>query len=261
MKKHIIFFIFIAFAYSSCEKVIDLDLETTSPYLVIQGNIYDQPGPYIVKLSKTVDFDQTNDYPSVSGALVIISDDHGVVDTLKETDSGTYQTSKIEGIPGYTYTLSVTSDGVSYTSSSTMPPAIDIDTIYVEKATTGNSKQVTIQFNDPANVDNYYRVLEIVNNQQQNDFNVITDKVYDGKTMFYYLLSSSRGEEKDKIMSGDYITVQLECIDKGVYEFFRTAQGADNQSASPSNPSSNITNGALGYFNACSYRTSSIVFP
>jgi hypothetical protein len=43
----------------------------------------------------------------------------------------------------------------------------------------------------------------------------------------------------------------LQSIDKGVYDYFRTAGNDGNQSASPSNPISNIDNEALGYFNAC----------
>jgi hypothetical protein len=56
---------------------------------------------------------------------------------------------------------------------------------------------------------------------------------------------------------GDKVTVWLETVDNKVYEYFRTA-GDEGQSASPSNPASNISNGALGYFNACSIRIRSV---
>ena len=48
---------------SSCKKVIKLDLNTASPQMVIEGNIYDQPGPCIVKIYKSVNFDQSNPIP------------------------------------------------------------------------------------------------------------------------------------------------------------------------------------------------------
>jgi|WetSurMetagenome_2_1015567.scaffolds.fasta_scaffold37702_4 hypothetical protein len=51
----------------------------------------------------------------------------------------------------------------------------------------------------------------------------------------------------------------LECMDKFVYEYFRTAASECGQSALPANPTSNISNGTLGYFTACSVRTISII--
>ena len=35
--------------FNSCKKVIKLERNTASSQIVIQGNIYDQPGPYVVK--------------------------------------------------------------------------------------------------------------------------------------------------------------------------------------------------------------------
>ena len=65
-------------------------------------------------------------------------------------------------------------------------------------------------------------------------------------------------EEKDNLKKGDIVTVWLESVDKGVYDYFRTAGREDGQSASPSNPVSNISNGALGYFSASAVRKISL---
>ena len=62
------------------------------------------------------------------------------------------------------------------------------------------------------------------------------------------------------LVKGDVISVWLECIDKGVFEYFRTANSEGGQNASPANPVSNITNGALGYFSACSVSKDSIIY-
>jgi hypothetical protein len=63
----------------------------------------------------------------------------------------------------------------------------------------------------------------------------------------------------NKLKAGDEVTIWLESVDKYVYEYFRTEGSEGWQSASPANPTSNISNGALGYFNACSVRTISII--
>jgi|WetSurMetagenome_2_1015567.scaffolds.fasta_scaffold05674_4 hypothetical protein len=259
MKKYrIIIFIAIilSICFSSCQKVIDLELNTSSSQIVIQGNIYDQTGPYTVKISKSVNFDESNVYPAVIGAMVVISDNAGNSDTLTETSSGIYTTSVLQGVPGRTYTLTVKTDGQTYTASATLPDAVEINSIYMEKSRFGNDEQVTIDFTDPANVDNYYRLIEFINNIQQDQFYATSDKLYEGEKISYSFMSQ---DSDSKLETGDKVTIWLECVDKFVYEYFRTAGSEGGQSASPANPTSNISNGALGYFNACSVRAISII--
>jgi hypothetical protein len=257
-KSKIILFISIILSacFSSCEKVIDLELNTSSSQIVIQGNIYDQGGPYTVKITKSVNFDESNDYPAVSGAMVVISDNAGNSDTLTEASSGIYTTTVLQGAPGRTYTLKVETDGQTYTASSTMPDAVEIDSIYTEHSIFRNEEQVTIDFSDPANIDNYYRLIKFINNIQQDQFYVISDKLYQGKEISYSIMSQYND---NKLKAGDEVTIWLESVDKYVYEYFRTEGSEGWQSASPANPTSNISNGALGYFNACSVRTISII--
>ena len=257
-KSKIIIFIAIilSLCFSSCQKVIDLKLNTSSSQIVIQGNIYDQTGPYTVKISKSVNFDESNVYPAVIGAMVVISDNTGNSDTLTEASSGIYITSVLQGVPGRTYTLTVKTDGQTYTASSTLPDAVEINSIYMEKSRFGNEEQITIDFTDPANIDNYYRLIEFVNNIQQDQFYASSDKLYQGEEISYSIMSQ---DNDNKLETGDKVTIWLECIDKFVYEYFRTAGREGGQSASPANPTSNISNGALGYFNACSVRTISII--
>ena len=64
-------------ALVSCEKVIDVDLSSVEPQIVIDGTITDQPGPYTVKISKTGDYFNPGAFPAVTGASVTISDNRG----------------------------------------------------------------------------------------------------------------------------------------------------------------------------------------
>jgi|WetSurMetagenome_2_1015567.scaffolds.fasta_scaffold38936_2 hypothetical protein len=242
--------------FSSCQKVIDLKLNTSSSQIVIQGNIYDQTGPYTVKISKSVNFDESNVYPAVIGALVIISDNVGNSDTLTEASSGIYLTSVLRGMPGRTYTLTVKTDGKIYTACSTLPNAVEIDSLYMEKYRFGNGEQITIDFIDPANVDNYYRLINFINDSEQDQSYATSDKLYEGKMVSYSFMSLVSDK---KLKAGDKVSVWLECVDKFVYEYFRTTDNESGQSASPANPTSNINNGALGYFNACSVCTKSLI--
>jgi hypothetical protein len=52
----------------------------------------------------------------------------------------------------------------------------------------------------------------------------------------------------------------MESVDSGVYTYLRTLQQTINQnSATPANPLSNITGGALGYFSAYSYSSQTVI--
>jgi hypothetical protein len=261
MRKYIAIFIVSCLIFSSCEDVINVNLDTTSAQIVVQANVYDQPGPYAVKLSQTVDFDKTSIYPPVSGAIVMISDNHGNTDTLTENTFGTYITSKLIGTPCYTYTLTIIKGAKTYTAVSTIAKAVNIDSIYIEESVFTNQNQVGIKFKDPANIKNYYRIVEFINRKPQKAFYTISDELYDGKEVKYSIMPVESNNNDEKLETGDSVTVWLESVDKGVYDYFRTAGGDMTQSASPSNPISNISNGVFGYFNVCSVRTASIVIP
>ncbi|MCE5347355.1 MAG: DUF4249 domain-containing protein [Bacteroidales bacterium] len=243
---------------SSCEKIIDLKLSDSSSQIVIQGNIYDLTGPYKINISKTVNFRELNVYPPVSGAIVEISDDKGNSEVLAESDSGTYITSTLRGTPGNTYTLKVTAGGKTYTACSTMPSPVKIDNIYFDKSKFDKDILTIVSFRDTPGIENYYRLIQFVNNELLERFIVFSDKSIEGKQASYSIIPS---EDDSKLKPGDKISVVLECIDENVYEYFRTAGNWNGQSASPANPISNISNGVLGYFNACSVRKMSAVVP
>src|ERR1700722_927346 len=78
----------------SCKKVIQIDLNSAAPQIVIEGNITDTTGPYLVTISKTVNFSASNSFPPVQGATVQI------------TDSMTAQTyAMTESTPGSYYSI------------------------------------------------------------------------------------------------------------------------------------------------------------
>ncbi|MDB5274831.1 MAG: hypothetical protein JWO58_3198 [Chitinophagaceae bacterium] len=251
---------------SSCQKVIDVDLNSASPQIVIVGEVTDQSGPYVVTLSQTVNFSDANVFPTVSGAQVIIRDNAGNSETLTETSPGTYKTSTLQGTVGRAYSISVASQGNNYDATSVMPAAVAIDSLYIDSTSSsgfGNSKKknksVRVLFTDPASIENYYRFVEVVNGVAKPDFFITSDRFKDGSQINYKLSVSD-----STLNSGDLVTVTLQSIDKNTYEYFRTlnqvASGGSFQST-PGNPTTNLSNNALGYFSACGIRSKSIVVP
>ena len=117
--------------FSSCEKVVSIDLNEANPQIVIEGNITDTKGQNTVLLSKTGNYFQPSLYfPPVANAVVVISDNLGNIDTLKTNSAGVYQSSKISGVAGRTYFLKVIAEGKEYDATSTMQQKVTIDSLY-----------------------------------------------------------------------------------------------------------------------------------
>lgn len=266
--KYILPALLLTFTLSSCEKVIDIDLNSSAPQVVIEGNVSDQAGPYYVKISKSVNFSESNSFPAIQGATVIIQDNTGIIDTLKETTAGTYETIKTQGVSGRTYTIKVNTPGSSttYTASSTMPSLVTLDSIQTPPSGGfGNSPRYVIpQLNDPAGIENYYYLIKYVNGKRisiLNNSTVRSDRLTNGKTLTQPIFDNN---PNNKTLAGDSVTIELQCIDKPIYDYYKTlAQvGGASQQATPSNPISNFNNNALGYFSAhTSSKKSVLILP
>src|SRR5690349_3869045 len=98
---------------TSCEKVINIKLDTADKKYVVEGVLTNQPGTCMVLLSQTKDFDAGNEFADVSGATIQITEKDGPVTQLTETSTGVYQ-ANLTGVSGKTYTLSVSIDGQSF---------------------------------------------------------------------------------------------------------------------------------------------------
>lgn len=248
-------------ALASCTKVIHVDLNSSSPKLVVEATINDKPGPYTVHLSRSVNFDQPNDFPAATGAKVIITDaTAGVTDTLTEATPGWYQTHTINGVSGHTYQLVIYADNTTYTSSSTLPHAVPFDSLYAENfsAFGGTSKNVIPVYTDPAGVENYYRFIEVVNGKRLENIYVRNDDRTDG-------LKNTRPifNDEDDIKTGDTLVLEMQCTDKNVYTYFNSLDESSTGSSQsiPANPVNNVTGGALGYFSAYTTASKTIIVP
>jgi hypothetical protein len=224
--------------------------------IVIQGEVTDQPGPYTVTINQTVGFYADNTFPAVSGASVTITDTtNGITDSLTETVPGTgiYSTSDFIGVAGHTYTLSVTSQQKNYTATSTMPMPVPLDSISFSQLSGFGNNQIDAiaNFQDPAGVKNYYQFVEFVNGAQiTKDIFVFSDRLSDGK-----YINETLYNDTSYLFRGDEVEVNMYCIDENVYNYFYQlvqsgGTGAFSTTASPANPTSNISNGSLGYFSA-----------
>jgi hypothetical protein len=253
----------VAFLFASCEKVIDVDINAASPQIVIEGNVTDGPGPYTVKLSKTVNFNDANTYPPVPGAWVVISDNTGIVDTLTEIVSGLYQTHRITGIQGRTYTLKVVAENKHYNAVSTMPYKVNLDSIqfnlFSEPGESEKTLAVVPLYLDPVEFGNSYRFFFSANGKADKTYQVSNDNIGNGCINQQPFFS-----DDVKIREGDTVSVRMLCIDANTYNYYYTlsqiGDGGIIGGATPSNPPNNILgNNALGIFSAYTTQTKTAI--
>jgi hypothetical protein len=247
----------------SCEEIIKIDLEGTDARIVIEGIITDGPGPYTVRLSKTTDYFDPSDYPFVSDAQVVISDDLGVRDTLTELGEGVYQTTFIQGAYGRTYRLDVKAEGKNYTGISTLPDLISIDSIeleyYPETYYYEEAYWLHCHYRDPVDTLNYYRIRVTKNDTIDKTIYILDDKFIDGNPVDIFIWG-------DSYKPGDTAIFELFSMDAALYDYYYTLfnllySGGDGSYSTPANPNTNLSNDALGYFGAFSIARDTILVP
>lgn len=147
---------------SGCEKVVDIDLNTMEPKLVIDAAIKWQKGTVgnvqTIKLSTTNSY-YDNQIPTVSGATVFITDaNNNVFNFVESNVAGSYVCSNFTPVLNRNYTLTVNSNGSTYTATETLKPVPQIDRIEQINNTgfTGNVIEIKTYFTDNGTTQDYY---------------------------------------------------------------------------------------------------------
>ncbi len=236
----------------SCEDIIHIDLKDTEPRIVIEGVITNLRGPYMVRISKSVDFYDPGEYPPVKGAVVELSDDQGNREVLAGNDEGIYLSTKMKGHPGRNYKLKVSVDDREYEAESRMETPVKIDSIKAEYFPGVGDREsgyyIHCFFNDPPDEENNYRLIAWRNGIMDQNLYLMDDEFVNGRPVDYYFYLTP-------FQKGDTVNVGLATIDRPVFEYYNTlfnivAQQGGNSPANPANPVTNISNEALGYFGA-----------
>lgn len=251
-------------AFTGCTKIIDVDLNSANPQIVIEGEITDQAAPYYIKISRTGDYIGKEDVPPVSGAVVTITDDSQTYTLEEKTDEpGTYQTSAFVGKPGTTYILKVTVDGQEYTSQSTMPRELREYTVEQTAYFAGDASKdagyyLKLFTTIPQDQDNYYQWRFTINDTIKNkpeDIAVADDEWIQDNIEGYQAPYTFQKEDK--------VRFTMLAIPKETFKYYSALSDVlfndgGMFSPPPANPPGNI-NGGLGLFSAVSLKSKDIV--
>jgi hypothetical protein len=260
----VVFPISLVLLLTDCQKIINVDLNDAAPHIVIEGLITDKPGPYSITISKSGSFFNQPDLPFVSDAVVIITNNVGSTDSLKEVKPGVYLASNTVGAPGRSYTLKVISDNIEYSGSTTMFSHVEIDSLILSKSTSrhfdygDNSRdeidaEIDCYFSDPPEK-NFYRIRVFDNDTLRTDnYRLFDDQYTNGQVI---------GLHVTRAKADHSYRAELYSLDKLTFGFYRTLEDLVHSNpvfgSTPANPTTNLSNGALGYFGACAVSSRTI---
>ena len=248
--KHYCFLFISLLVLSSCEDVIELELNSVESQVVIEANLDASSQTAMVLISQTNDFYDTTKPEEISGALITLQSESGNTYTLSETSPGTYKAADIVVNSGEHFDLLVEIEDDFYEATAQTPIAVSLDSIIQSDFSRGpfsdeGDIRLLCVWEDPIDFKNFYRLRTYIDEEFQSDsYSIIADNLTgDGEK----ITSSIR-----QLFNED-TTVKIELLStsESYYQyFFQLSSLSDegNGSTSPYNPKGNFTNNALGYF-------------
>ena len=180
----------VSFSIISCEDVIDVDLNTAAPKLVIDASIKWQKGTLgdeqTIKLSTTTGYYE-NTIPTVSGAIVFITDSNSIqYDFNEDIGTGNYICTNFNPVLNETYVLTVIHDGETYLATENLIPSPTIDSVAQndEGGFTGDETEVKFFFQDNGIIDNFYLIQFNASFLNLPEYDVVDDEFFQGNQMF-----------------------------------------------------------------------------
>ena len=252
---------------TSCEKVIELPLDSANQKIVIEAPLSNLTDRSFILLSKTADVYTESNFEKISGATVTITDKNNVTHTFLEKGTGTGKyidtTFKVE--ENNIYNLRVFVEKDTFTSECITQSLTPLNFIFPVKTESPQSTPdspdsttlIFFSFDDNENETNYYRFKVYKNGKYTKELYLGDDKLINGQTFIQPFYG-------DTFDSGDSVEVEMQNIDKANYTYFYSLTNAQSDnpfSATPANPVSNINGGALGYFGCYLIDTKFTVVP
>ena len=270
--KIIIFSIVVIIGLSSCEEVINIDVEQAPSQLVIDGLVTDEDTIHVVRLSLSGGFD--GGVPAeVTNAMVEVRDNLGNIYNYTHNPEGLdslqgyyYSDQKYMGRVNGIYQLDVSVGTKSYTAMDTLRAVSSIDSLSIriddqavkDSENDGKIYQVLLYAREPQEtIDFYY-------------FKFYRDSVLEVDDNIYVFDDKVLGGSLDGLPSpilfreGELAGVEIYGLTRVQFVYLTDLGSLLNNdggmfSPPPANPRSNIKGGALGFFQVSGLNRASIL--
>lgn len=255
----------------SCEDVIEVDLPTAEPKLVIEASINWFEGTtgnnQQITLTQTAPYFNTEVPPATNAIVEIIDGNNNTYTFTEQNNTGIYLNTNFLPEIDQTYTLNITYNNQNYTAIETMTAVTPID--YIEQNNeggfSGDEVEIKAYYTDPEQQTNYYFYEFITNIAAIPTLEVYDDEFTNGNQIFAFYTEQDLKTQDEVIIKNYGISQQFYN-----YMFILLQQSNDDsggpfqtQPATVRGNCTNLTNPnnfPLGYFRVSqAYQTSYIV--
>lgn len=254
-----LFYLGLFFTLISCEEVVYINLNSSSPNIVVEGFIA-MDSLCTLNLSFTTNYYDISEPLPVSDATVTLSSDRNEEEVLVDKGNGLFTGTTIIGTPGTSYTLSIERPSGTVLGYTTMPDTASIISISagpVPFYRPGYEPPLIldIAFIDKPSQDNFYMLRIFRNDTLMNDAISLASDEFNSSGIIEYT------EWRYDFKNRDRAKVEVYSIDKDLYTYFMMLNDVSSPGISfstPYNPKSNLTGAALGYFGSWSFVSDTI---
>lgn len=248
--KNIITYIIVIIAsisFTGCEDVVDVDLNTAPPKLVIDAAIKWKKGTagneQKIKLTTTTGF-YSSVIPTVSGATVFITNSANTVFNFIETpNTGEYICTDFVPVVNENYILTVVYNGETYTASEKLYASPEIDSIEQGVFPGFGDEQIQVKFfyQDNGAEDNFYLIGFKNSNIPFPEYGVAPDEFFQGNQMFGFYTD-------EDLKPGDVLDLSLQGISERYSNYMNKllniagTNGGNPFASPPATLRGNITN-------------------
>lgn len=279
MIRKLAYLLIVSTVFAACEKIVEVDLPSEDPRLVIEGQITDQRVPWQVRLTLSQPYFDQDEAEAISNAVVRITGTDGSDVLLTHTDTGMFVSADTQQcVVGESYTLSVDYQGENYIASETMKNAFELDTLAgfflpPDVSFFPSGIYVFVQGQTDPTQDNYYIFRTYKNDSftsedlDNDEFGSVSllNSTFDVNDIVGEV---SRGFLPRPILTdveeGDKVMVEQFAVTLDYFQYILDLNAQQSRSGTPfdpppANPNNNISNGALGYFSVANKKEDSII--
>ncbi|AUP77865.1 DUF4249 domain-containing protein [Flavivirga eckloniae] len=232
-KLHYILLLINFISILSCEDVINVDVNTSDPRLVIDASLNWTKGTngenQTIKLSLTAPFFDTTVPPATGASVTVTDSDSNVFNFNEIGDTGIYINNSFIPVINNVYNLTVVYNNETYTATETLTSVAPIE--FIEQKNdggfTGEETEIKAYYTDPEGVDNYYLFEFIIPSENIQSLEVYDDEFTDGNQIFGFY-------SDDTLETGDELIVRVSGISERNFEFFNILlQQTDDEQGDP----------------------------
>ena len=219
--------------FVSCEDVVDVDVSSEDPRLVIDASINWLKGTtgneQQIKLTLSAPFFDATIPPANGATVVVTNSNNDEFIFIEDANTGIYRTSSFVPELDETYTLTINYADETYVGTETLQSVVPID--FIEQTNdggfSGDDIEIKAYYTDPADAENYYFFEFDSSIPQIPVLEVYDDEFTNGNQIFGYYTE----EELD---TGDIVTIRNHGVSERFYNFmFVILQQSSDEDGGP----------------------------